>query len=241
MKQKIKIMNHKQQPSDEEIQGYMNFDRLLEHRKVAINASRLTTVFKWGVPLLIGTLAIIGFFVIQEKASRIEHPIVQKPIELPQSAAPITPVDSTHSVKEEINEAASPKKKVDQSSPVAEKQTVNEPPNSDQPAVIEEGYTQAEPLNGYPDLYDYFNANLVYPASALKDSIQGVQTISFIINKDGKVEQIEVEQSLGEEFEKESKRLIENMPEWKPARLDGKPVRSRISIPITFQIQNIKN
>jgi hypothetical protein len=55
------------------------------------------------------------------------------------------------------------------------------------------------------------------------------------------VEQIEVEQSLGEEFEKESVRLIENMPEWKPAKLDGNPVRSRISIPLTFQIQKMRN
>ena len=76
---------------------------------------------------------------------------------------------------------------------------------------------------------------------ALNDSIQGVQIISFVINKNGKVEQIEVEQSLGAEFEKESIRLIENMPEWKPAKLDGKPMSTRISIPITFQIQKIKN
>ena len=46
MKQKIKIMNHKQQPSDEEIQGYMNFDRVLENTKIALNASRLAMMYK---------------------------------------------------------------------------------------------------------------------------------------------------------------------------------------------------
>ena len=242
MKQKIKIMNHKQQPSDEEIQGYMNFDRVLENTKIALNASRLAMMYKWGVPLLIGTLAIIGFFAIQQNATKIEQPMVRKPIDSPQSTTSITTVDSANSVtEEETNKATRPKKETDQPSLVNEKQFDKAPDKPDQPAIIEEGYTQAEPLHGYPDLYDYFNANLVYPPSALKDSIQGVQTISFVIETDGRVDQIEVEQSLGEEFEKESIRLIENMPEWKPAKLDGKPVRSRISIPLTFQIQKVKN
>ena len=83
--------------------------------------------------------------------------------------------------------------------------------------------------------------NLEYPSDGLNDSIQGVQTISFVINTAGKPEQIQVVNSLGEPFDRESRRLIENMPAWKPATLNGKPVESKISIPITFQIQKIKN
>ena len=239
MKQKIKIMDHKQQPSDEEIQGYMDFDKVLENRSIALHSSRLSTIFKWSVPGLVGTLVIIGFFMSQRNSSETVQPIEKEPVESPQSAAPTPPADSATALEEEITKAADPKKKAD-APPMVEKQS-GEMSDNDEPTVKEEGYMQAEPLNGYPDLYDYFNATLVYPASALNDSIQGVQIISFVINKNGKVEQIEVEQSLGPEFEKESIRLIENMPEWKPAKLDGKPMSTRISIPITFQIQKIKN
>ena len=52
MKQKIKIMKHKQQPSDEEIQSYMNFDRLLDSRKVALSSTRPMSVLKWSIPIL---------------------------------------------------------------------------------------------------------------------------------------------------------------------------------------------
>jgi TonB family protein len=240
MKQKIKIMNHKQQPSDEEIQGYMDFDRVLENRDIALHSSRLSTIFKWSVPVLVGALVIIGFFMSQDNLSETVQPMDQEPVQSPQSAAPTPRVDSVRALEEEITKAAEPKKKADAPPPIVEKQP-DEMSDNHEPPVKEEGYMQAEPLNGYPNLYDYFNATLVYPASALNDSIQGVQIISFVINKNGKVEQIEVEQSLGPEFEKESIRLIENMPEWKPAKLDGKPMSTRISIPITFQIQKIKN
>ena len=98
---------------------------------------------------------------------------------------------------------------------------------------------QAEPADGYSALYAYFNSNLVYPSEALKDSIQGVETVSFVINTDGKPEKITIRQSLGEPFEKEARRLIENMPLWKPATLNGKAVPSQMSVPLTFQIQKV--
>jgi hypothetical protein len=60
-----------------------------------------------------------------------------------------------------------------------------------------------------------------------------------VVNTDGKPENITIKQSLGEPFEKEARRLIENMPLWKPATLNGKPVSSQMSIPLTFQIQKV--
>jgi TonB family protein len=100
-------------------------------------------------------------------------------------------------------------------------------------------YQQAEPLDGYSSLYDYFSANLVYPSESVKDSVEGVQTVKFIINTDGKPENIEIINSLGPLFELEAKRVIESMPQWQPAMLNGKPVPSQISLPVTFRINKI--
>jgi protein TonB len=105
----------------------------------------------------------------------------------------------------------------------------------------DEVYVQAEPQTGYATLYDYFAANLKYPSDALADSIQGVQTISFIINTNGTPEKIMITNSLGDSFDKEARRLIETMPAWNPATLNGRPVASKVSLPLTFQIQKIKN
>jgi protein TonB len=77
---------------------------------------------------------------------------------------------------------------------------------------------------------------LKYPEVALRDSIQGTESVSFIINKEGKPETITILHSLGSPFDEESRRLIINMPPWKPARLNSQPVRAKITIPLTFSI-----
>jgi TonB family protein len=95
-------------------------------------------------------------------------------------------------------------------------------------------------VQGYDHLYKYFTDNLRYPPEALKDSIQGVLTVSFTINSQGLPERISVTNSFGDAFEKEATRLIEGMPDWKPAMLDGAPVKSKITLPLTFRYRRIK-
>lgn len=97
-------------------------------------------------------------------------------------------------------------------------------------------YVEAEPENGFPALYQYFNRELTYPDQALKDSIQGVVTVSFVIDKQGKPTEISIVNSLGSAFEAEARRVIERMPKWKPATVNGTPVPSRLSLPLTFEI-----
>jgi TonB family protein len=244
MKQKIKIMKHRQQASDEEIQGYMNFNRLLDDRKIALNVSRTTTILKWGVPILVVTVGTLGLLWMRNNTQApVESSKKQsESLAYPQNISPVAPADSAaaEKIKPAEIEVRDEQKKIPQAkdSKPSEKSSAKQ---EVEPEVKESGYVQAEPLNGYSELYEYFNANLVYPSEALKDSIQGVQTISFVINVQGDAEQIEIVKSLGAPFERECRRLIENMPEWKPATLNGKPVASRISLPLTFQIQKIKN
>jgi TonB family protein len=241
MAQKIRIMKNRQQPSDEEIQGYMNFERLLESRKIAVEKSSITSVIKWGTPLLLAA-AISLWFSLSKDEAPVAHDVEHG--DSRPNANIITPIEPLDSVTEtKPAEETVRKEKVPQKSSSTEKRESRKEKQTVEKHEAETndiGYTQAEPLNGYSDLYTYFNTNLVYPAEALKDSIEGIQTISFIINEEGKIEQIQAINSLGEPFEKECRRLIENMPQWKPATLNGKPVASKISLPLTFQIQKIK-
>lgn len=234
-------MKNRQQPSDEEIQSYMNFDRLLEDQKSAIEKASPRPIVKWSIPLLVTAALSLWFFLSKDQApavvdpGHLDHPNAEV-------IAPIHPVDSIQEEKplgEKLSAEKTPQKSTSVEKPATEKekQAATEKRATE---TNEIGYTQAVPLDGYPVLYSYFSSNLVYPAEALKDSIQGIQTISFVITAEGKVGQIESVNSLGEPFEKECKRLIENMPAWKPATMNGKPVASKISLPLTFQIQKIK-
>lgn len=103
-----------------------------------------------------------------------------------------------------------------------------------------DSYLQAQPRQGYDHLYSYFNENLAYPAHALKDSVEGISTVSFTIDENGQVSRITVTQSLGAEFDKEAVRLIREMPAWQPATFNGRPVASQLSVPLTFQLKRIK-
>lgn len=237
-------MNDKPQPSDEEIQRHMNFDRLLETRKIAITSVRKNVILKWTGSALIATVATVCFFYLRDKPEYSINARDKNQPDTDMSTRPIQPIlppDSIevtgHRAEKDLqrppeNVPDGPKAQVLSERDPHRKESVTLPAESD--------YVQAEPVNGYQDLYSYFNSNIVYPPEALKDSVQGVQTISFIIGVDGKPRDLQILQSLGEPFEKECRRLIDNMPTWKPATLNGKPVASKVSLPLTFQIQKIK-
>ena len=237
MKQKIKIMKHKPELSDEEIQSYMNFDRLLEDRKMVGNHARYALLKKL-IPILIiiGGTAWLTFLSLDEsptESRNLTEPKVQQPPTQPEKHSPVA-TEEVDKAREERNQAKS------NAEPKLEKAEVRRPEGTPVEKTVENDvYIQAEPVDGYSDLYTYFNSQLIYPAESVKDSIQGVQTISFVINAQGKPEKIEMKQSLGEPFDREARRLIENMPLWKPASLNGKPVSSQMSLPLSFQVHKV--
>ena len=239
MKQKIKIMEQRPQLSDEEIRSYMDFDRLMADKKLAANKPKYRYL-KWIVP----AIAVTGVFTwlvfnYADENTKQSHDVTTDQAETNVAVNPVDP-----SISSSETTAASPVKEepkatertATKSSPVGPQEEVQTSPEN---APADDNYVQAEPMKGYSSLYAYFNSNLVYPAEALKDSIQGVETVSFVINKEGRPEKITIKQSLGEPFEKEARRLIENMPLWNPATLNGKPIPSQVSVPLTFQIQKV--
>lgn len=248
MKQKIKIMKHKPDLSDEEIRSYMDFDKLLEARSHAtpfISRSKLFVAL--GV-IVIAT-GVWWYFEIHkpviDKTVENESPKASVPAGSPivqaDSLLPEMP-DSTHRGPLENSGAGSQNSQKSKQIKAKSPRTVAMIPkqNDQSEKSVEVSYVEAEPQNGYPEFYEYLNNTLQYPAESIKDSIQGVETVSFTINAQGKTENIFVRQSLGKAFDEESIRVIQQMPAWKPAVLNGKPVASQISIPLTFHMERLK-
>lgn len=238
MKKKIKIMRRGPELSDEEIQSHMDFEGLVSNVSDTIALRYRKLFLRWGISsvVLLGVLLSYYFYLPNNNPKKQSTPIRQK-----QPAALTHPSRNDSSLTKSERDAEKkrlPEKSALPSGNAQLRATVPVPSvkNETQPAN-ETLYVQAEPLQGYPALYEYFSSQLVYPKEALHDSIQGIETISLVINIEGKPEQIRIVQSLGEPFEKEAIRLIQNMPAWKPSTLNGKPVPSKISLPITFQIK----
>jgi protein TonB len=87
------------------------------------------------------------------------------------------------------------------------------------------------------DLVKYLNTNMSYPVDALESHIQGRVNVEFVVNEDGSISNLKVvSEILGGGLEEEAIRLISGMPKWKPAQLNGKPVKAYFTFPITFRI-----
>ncbi len=87
------------------------------------------------------------------------------------------------------------------------------------------------------DVYQWIKQNMKYPAAAQEQGIQGRVSIQFVVNKDGSIVDVKVQRSPDQSLSDEAERLVKKMPKWTPARMGGKPVRSRFSLPITFRLQ----
>lgn len=81
----------------------------------------------------------------------------------------------------------------------------------------------------------HIQENFIYPKEALKDNIQGIVYIGYIINKEGKIEDIKTKGG-AYILQREAIRIIELIPELQPAKQNGKPVKIPYSVPITFKL-----
>ena len=99
-------------------------------------------------------------------------------------------------------------------------------------------HQRARPTIGFEKLYEYLEKDLKYPDLHLADSIEGIVTISFVVDTTGAITNIEVLQSLGSEFDLEAIRSVQNMPSWLPATVNEKPIASKLSIPLRFEIDD---
>ena len=105
----------------------------------------------------------------------------------------------------------------------------------DQDVFISNRFTDAEPLIGFDSLYSYLGEHIIYPLEHPADTIEGVVELQFVVEKDGTIDRPMVVTSLGEIFDKEAIRVIQNMPEWRPAMVNDTPIATRKQIAIQFR------
>jgi periplasmic protein TonB len=88
---------------------------------------------------------------------------------------------------------------------------------------------------GGPDgVRRYIEMNVIYPLQAIKQKINGVVIISFDVNKQGDIDNIQVERGVNPMLDKEAIKAVKNMPRWKPGIRHGKPVIVKFVIPVRF-------
>lgn len=94
---------------------------------------------------------------------------------------------------------------------------------------------QMPEFNG--DLSSYLSKNIVYPKIAAENKIEGKVIVQFIVEKDGSVSNVAVIKKAGWDMDEEAIRVVRAMPNWKPGKQNGKPVRVRYTLPINFKLK----
>lgn len=89
---------------------------------------------------------------------------------------------------------------------------------------------------GMDKFYNYLSKSIRYPSAAQEIGLQGKVFVSFIIEKNGALSDIKVEKKLGSGTDEEAIRVLTASPRWIPGIQNGKPVRVRYNIPISFSL-----
>jgi TonB family protein len=96
--------------------------------------------------------------------------------------------------------------------------------------------TQPSYPGGMEKFYQYLGKAVKYPVEAQKNNIQGKVFLSFIIEKDGTLTDIKVERKLEPSLDAEAVRIVKESSKWLPGKQDGKPVRVKYNLPISFSL-----
>jgi protein TonB len=96
---------------------------------------------------------------------------------------------------------------------------------------------QAEFPGGMAELYKFLNKNIRYPASARRMGVDGKVFIQFVVDKEGRISDVTIIKSLSQDCDKEALRLIQLMPPWKPGKQNGRAVKSKFVLPLTFKLE----
>ena len=82
--------------------------------------------------------------------------------------------------------------------------------------------------------------NLKYPESAKKNGIQGTVYVSFVVETDGYISNIQILRGIGSGCDEEVIRVMKLMPAWIPGKQNGKKVRVQYNMPVKFSLENKK-
>lgn len=106
-------------------------------------------------------------------------------------------------------------------------------PPVDENRIYDVAESMPEFPGGIPALLKFVNGRT---AEVATDEYQGRVVVKFVVGKDGALTDAQIVRSCGEYMDKEALRIVGEMPGWKPGIEQGKKVKVRYTLPITFRV-----
>ncbi|MDR1372237.1 MAG: energy transducer TonB [Dysgonamonadaceae bacterium] len=103
-------------------------------------------------------------------------------------------------------------------------------------AVLTEAEIMPQFPGGKSALALYISRNIKYPEAAIKQKKQGRVWCSFIVNEDGTVSDVKLEEGIYIFLDDEALRVLQTMPPWVAGEKNGEKVRIKVYLPVVFKI-----
>ncbi len=109
------------------------------------------------------------------------------------------------------------------------------------PAVENKVFDVVEQMPSFPGgngaLMSYLSSNVKYPVVAQENGVQGRVVVSFVVEKDGSITDVQVVRSVDPSLDREAARVVRSMPRWNPGKQNGSAVRVKYNVPVSFRLQ----
>ena len=85
---------------------------------------------------------------------------------------------------------------------------------------------------------NWVQQNVRFPQIALENGIQGRVTLTFVIERDGSLTNIQVLQTPDRSLSEEAIRVLNKSPKWTPGKQRNQTVRVKYTLPVDFRVAN---
>lgn len=106
--------------------------------------------------------------------------------------------------------------------------------------AAEKIYEQVDQVATYPGGEGAWNLylanNFRYPDNAKAAKEQGTVVLSFVVEPTGKITNLKVEESVSPALDENTAYMLYKAGAWQPAQVGGKAVRSRVTLPVRYQL-----
>lgn len=109
------------------------------------------------------------------------------------------------------------------------------------PEVENKVFDVVEQMPSFPGgqsaLMSYLANNIKYPVVAQENGVQGRVVVSFVVERDGSITDVQVVRSVDPSLDREAQRVVRSMPKWIPGKQNGQAVRVKYNVPVSFRLQ----
>ena len=112
-----------------------------------------------------------------------------------------------------------------------------EPPKEEETTVFDVVEVMPSFPGGQGALFEWLSKNIKYPVVAEENGVQGRVIVTFVVERNGSITDVQVVKSVDPSLDKEAVRVVKAMPHWIPGKQNGSAVRVKFTVPVTFRLQ----